>query len=273
MRELIYANKQNHIDLDVFECGTQICEPGHSFGPSIRTYYLIHYIHSGKGIFELDKKTYQLSEGQAFLICPNILAHYKSDMEDPWYYSWVVFHGTKAEYYLKQADITAENPVFEFKDRAFVKECCDKMLEAKQLGTGRDTFLLGLLYLLLSHHTECFSKHSHIEKGDHRKAMYIRKAISFIEMNFHNKINISDISRHVGLDMKYFCTLFSEQTKTSPYRYLIDIRLDKACTLLQNPLLSIGDISHAVGYEDQLMFSKIFKKYKGVSPRKYRMNC
>ena len=42
--------------------------------------------------------------------------------------------------------------------------------------------------------------------------------------------------------------------------------------LMQNPELTIGDISRSVGYEDPFQFSKIFKKIKGVSPSEFRNN-
>ncbi len=56
----------------------------------------------------------------------------------------------------------------------------------------------------------------------------------------------------------------------SPQEYLLSLKMEKACNLLTNLQLSIGDVSRQVGYEDQLTFSKIFKKSKGVSPKLYR---
>ena len=56
----------------------------------------------------------------------------------------------------------------------------------------------------------------------------------------------------------------------SPQEYLLSLKMEKACNLLTNLQLSIGDVARQVGYEDQLTFSKIFKKSKGVSPKLYR---
>ncbi|MGF7047731.1 AraC-like DNA-binding protein [Paenibacillus sp. DS2015] len=52
--------------------------------------------------------------------------------------------------------------------------------------------------------------------------------------------------------------------------YLIHFRVNKACELMMNSELSIGDISRSVGYDDPLLFSKIFKKVKGASPKHFR---
>jgi AraC-like DNA-binding protein len=58
----------------------------------------------------------------------------------------------------------------------------------------------------------------------------------------------------------------------SPQNFLINYRVERAVDLMQNPELTIGDISRSVGYEDPFQFSKIFKKIKGVSPSEFRNN-
>ncbi|HEX3027822.1 MAG TPA: helix-turn-helix domain-containing protein, partial [Clostridia bacterium] len=47
-------------------------------------------------------------------------------------------------------------------------------------------------------------------------------------------------------------------------------RVNKACELMRNAALSLADISRSVGYEDPLLFSKTFRKLKGLPPREYR---
>jgi transcriptional regulator GlxA family with amidase domain len=59
----------------------------------------------------------------------------------------------------------------------------------------------------------------------------------------------------------------------SPQNYLINFRLKKACDLLSGTNLSINELSNSVGYGDPFLFSKVFKKYKGISPRAYRTSA
>ena len=95
--------------------------------------------------------------------------------------------------------------------------------------------------------------------------------ISFdINNNYSSNIKISDIARHVGLNRSYFSNLFTKTLGVSPQEYLLSLRIEKACNLLEDFGLTIGEISMRVGYMDQLTFSKIFKKTKGVSPKLYR---
>ncbi|MDO5550738.1 MAG: helix-turn-helix transcriptional regulator, partial [Lachnospiraceae bacterium] len=58
----------------------------------------------------------------------------------------------------------------------------------------------------------------------------------------------------------------------SPQQYLLQYRLDMACQLLRTTELPIQDIAKRIGYDNQLTFSKMFKKKYEVSPKQYRMN-
>jgi AraC-like DNA-binding protein len=78
------------------------------------------------------------------------------------------------------------------------------------------------------------------------------------------------MAKSVGLNKNYFSTFFKENIGMTPQQYIIKYRINKACELMENKGLTIGDISRSVGYEDTLGFSKIFKKEKGMSPKKYR---
>jgi YesN/AraC family two-component response regulator len=65
----------------------------------------------------------------------------------------------------------------------------------------------------------------------------------------------------------YISKIFKEETGESPINYLIKIRLEKAKEILLNENSgSIKSIANHVGYDDVYHFSKLFKKYYGISP-------
>ena len=83
--------KKHSVDLYLCYCGMEECDPGHHYGPTSRSEYLIHYILSGKGIFQADGKTYQLRENNAFIICPDEVTYYQADIVE----TFLVMHGSK----------------------------------------------------------------------------------------------------------------------------------------------------------------------------------
>ena len=77
----------------VYYCGYEKCASGHSFGPAVRTQYLLHFVISGKGTYSVGGVTYPVKAGQAFLIKPSEVTYYQADREAPWEYMWMAFDG------------------------------------------------------------------------------------------------------------------------------------------------------------------------------------
>ena len=264
------ADNLGHTDLYVYQCGMEQCPCGHAYGPAVRDHYLIHYIHSGKGIFKIGDTIYQLKAGSGFLICPDIITFYKADDEDPWRYSWIGFHGIKAESYLKDANLTLENPIFQYDQDDFIEHCFIEMNNAYYLKRGGEVQRLAYLYLFLNKLIQLNPEGLYYDSADSRRDAYITQALQFIEMNYSRKITIDSISRHVGLNRSYFNSIFRSAMGLTLQEYLIEFRIRKACELLPNKDLTIGNISRSVGYNDPLHFSKIFKNVKGSTPTDYR---
>lgn len=86
----------NHTNIYIYQCGSPLCPPGHFYGPAVRNHYLIHYIHSGKEIFQVGDITYELKAGNGFLICPDIVTYYQADKEDP-SPSWLLVNWLNSE--------------------------------------------------------------------------------------------------------------------------------------------------------------------------------
>ncbi|WP_297566104.1 AraC family transcriptional regulator [uncultured Faecalibaculum sp.] len=99
---------------------------------------------------------------------------------------------------------------------------------------------------------------------------YIKEAITFIEQNYTRDFSIEDIAATLGIDRGYFGKLFKRATGQSPQQFLIQYRLIKAANLLKTTDLSIREVASSVGYENQLHFSRAFRKMYEVSPREYK---
>ena len=81
-------NYTNNIELSIFNCGLERCAPGQTWGPGIRDHYLIHLVVSGKGIFEVGGRTWEVSEGDLFFARPSQLIRYTADEVQPVPTSW-----------------------------------------------------------------------------------------------------------------------------------------------------------------------------------------
>ena len=264
----------NFLDLMPRQYGRELCESGHSFGPARRQHYLFHYIISGKGTLIANDETgdrcrYELSAGEGFLIFPGQVNTDFADIDDPWEYIWVEFDGVVAADELEHCGLSAAMPIY----RSASPELSDRMLdEMRYLVEHRDAPALQLVG-----HTYCFFDYflrsvdnPGLSVSNKLQEFYITQAISFIEHNYQSDITVEDIAEQTGLNRSYFGKVFKHIAGKSPQQYLIAFRMKKAAELLKLTALSIADVGRAVGYPNQLHFSRAFKNVYGISPRTWR---
>ena len=104
------ATAKELVSLSVYNVGYQLCDAGYQWGPGIRDHYLIHYVISGKGTYEVNHETHSLSAGDAFLVYPNTEIIYRADAKTPWEYAWVGFTGSDAATILQATDFSRKHP-------------------------------------------------------------------------------------------------------------------------------------------------------------------
>ena len=93
--------------------------------------------------------------------------------------------------------------------------------------------------------------------------------IENVENEYMNEINVDELVAGYGLSKNHFAKVFKKATNVAPHDYLIDFRIEKAKTLLQEGKYYVNEIAEMVGYPDYAYFSRIFKKKEGVSPKNY----
>ena len=98
----------------------------------------------------------------------------------------------------------------------------------------------------------------------------INKAIKYIEENYQQKLTLTSIAEYVNFSTNYLCKSFKEEVGVNLISYINNVRMKKAGEMLKQKDSMVKEISMNVGIEDQLYFSRLFKKYYGMSPSEYK---
>ncbi|SET97919.1 AraC family transcriptional regulator [Paenibacillus sp. NFR01] len=249
--------------------GKERCAPGHSVGPGVRDIYKVHFIHAGTGIVTVGERTYTLGAGQAFLIYPHIVTYYAADSHDPWTYSWAAFTGDEIARLLAATRLTPEHPVFPM-DGLLMPELYDRLTEAAALEDCLDLPLKAIMYdffALLLRTVPAAPENLPVPRI---KSRYVEECLHFLHAHYNENVTVEMMSASLKLDRKYLSALFKRSVGLPPQQYLLNYRMAKACELLAETRCTVGEISRSVGYQDPLLFSRMFKKVKQVSPSEYR---
>lgn len=108
--------------------------------------------------------------------------------------------------------------------------------------------------------------------SDHKKTDMVAEAIAYMKANYQNaELNMSALADYLKISGVTLAVEFKNAMGISPSDYLAIIRMENAKTLLKETQLRVKEISAAIGYEDDHVFMRRFKKYVGKTPGQYRM--
>ena len=238
-----FINKGISSDLIPIFFGGEKCKRGHSFGPHVRNYYIIHFCLSGCGTL-IDKfGEHQINAGELFIIRPSEITTYTADAINPWEYIWIAFEGKIAHLFDTDRSIYS-----------FPKEISQTLLTLVQKEETDSSIFISLLYRLI------YSIFTQKNNAD-----VIDKVIQYIDFNFMTDLTIKRLSLMFCFEQSYLYRLFKKKTQLSIKEYIIKTRMEQAKILLKNGY-TVGNTAFAVGYKDQFNFSKAYKKYFGVNP-------
>ena len=92
----------------------------------------------------------------------------------------------------------------------------------------------------------------------------------YLQEHMKEPFSAKEMERYFYLSYKHMAAVFKKEKQMTMQQYHTKLRMDEAGRLLESTLLSIGEISRLLGYEDMLYFSRIFHRSEGMSPTAYR---
>jgi len=249
----------SHTWLQINSCGIQ-----HQLGQGKLTFrkegrcdYHIVYIADGASEVEYAGNTTLLKHGFV-LYPPHMLQRYIE--HDHTRKLWIHFNGYYVEEILKEYGLNcgvhhmSPSPVCE---KLFVQLVAEHNQKAEL--SNEKALLLTFLNMLgksVNHRNTTNEK--------------IEEAISFITTHYTAEISISELAESCNVSQSRFLYLFKEKAGQSPHAYQQMLRIHNSMTLLASTKLQVTDISALSGYADPLYFSRVFRKYTGMSPKAYR---
>lgn len=265
-----YKTGENLLNsLSVYNVGYQKCDPEYQWGPGVRDHYCIHHILSGSGCYCTGIVSKHLEEGDTFILYPGVELRYQADADKPWEYAWAGFMGADAASLIRNTEFSRETPYI-LKGRIpteKIRDGLERIYNAKGNTYEAAVAMTGEMYSLLAvfmHYAE------HEEKEKAIQLTYAEKAESYIETNYSYPITVEEIASYVGISRSHLFRSFQNYMNRSPKEYLTEYRIKQACRLLRETDLSVSAIAYSVGFENNLYFSKAFRKQKGESPSEYR---
>jgi AraC-like DNA-binding protein len=229
--------------------------------------YQLLYVAEGSAHFVIHGTNHTVSKGGVVLYKPNEPQNYDYKLLDKPDIYWIHFTGRNVDQFLDQLELNEENPMT-LQNSDELPELFDKIITELRMSRYLNAEMTEAYFRQLM---ITISRINHID--DTTKQPYnslFDEVINHFNREYQSNINIAEYAANQHISCSWFIREFKKYTGYSPKQYITNLRIQHAKELLNNRYLSVNDVSALVGYENQLYFSRIFRKNTGMSPSEYR---
>lgn len=100
----------------------------------------------------------------------------------------------------------------------------------------------------------------------------LSQAISYMERHLSDSVTLTDIADCIYLSPRQVERLFLKYYRKSPMKYLQQLRMEHARSLLVHQKLSVSETAHQCGFSDASYFARVFRSFYGISPGEMRIS-
>ncbi|MCK9507400.1 MAG: AraC family transcriptional regulator [Pigmentiphaga sp.] len=220
----------------------------------------------GKGTIHYHNTVFNLKKNHVFIIPKQEQHAYQADRVNPWSIYWIHFKGVEEDLFSDILGRVIPLKNFRLQDRLSLFE---EMLHNLEMGYNPNN--LEYASICLKHFLATIKYQDQFaESYDNESEDIVQQSIYFMKQNLSGKIRLKEIANHIGYSTSHFSNLFKHKTSIPPMDYYNQLKIQKACSLLEFSNMKIKEIAYYLGFYDPFHFSKAFQDEMEISPKEYR---
>jgi AraC-like DNA-binding protein len=237
------------------------------WGRVLHEFQLI-YITKGKGVFKtIDRTPRSIEAGTVFMLFPEVWHWFSPTLKTGWDEYWVGFDGSYPYALVEEGFYTPKEPVFTvglhdslLKHFLNIIDLVHREPPGYQLQAGAAVVQILADILAIMRQNRQSSEAEQI----------VQKAKFIFEENKYAAIEMESIAQSLGLDYPQFRRIFKDYTGLPPYQYFLQIKINKAKSLLREQHFTVKEVAHMLSFENQYYFSRLFKRKTGITPSRWQ---
>jgi AraC-like DNA-binding protein len=223
----------------------------------------------GSGWYQIGKQRFEVGANEFFILPQHQEHSYGSSPDDPWSIYWVHFGGDALAAFNEVQEVQKNFRPELVRNTGEIIPIFQKIYKTLELGYSIDNLLFANMCLSQFLTLFIYNKR-HYASASNDRLDCVDSAIHFMQEHINDNISLISLSKAYNYSVSRFSNLFKQKTGYAPIDYFLQMKMQKACQLLDFSDRSIKDIAFSMGFEDPYYFSKRFRKIIGVSPKKYR---
>ena len=262
---------------DILKVGKEYCRPDKKHESLVREYYSIHFILDGYGTLCIGNKKYVLGRGTAFVLYAGEQYDYYPDAYKPWSYIWINLNQTREDDNLNElfaeCGFSKEKPYVIFNDYAQVANNFMELFNSYDGMFLQNLKCTGYFSLILSQLIEEKNRYAPVGVKGSLSYKYFADIITYINSNYRLNLSIGQIASDMSVSEKQIYSMFKKFINMTPIDYINRYRISNACIFLKQMDINVENVAVMVGIDNPKYFTRLFNKWKGMSPREYKKIC
>ena len=227
----------------------------------------LFYIAEGYAHFRIQGKNVTVGAGHLVLFHPGSPQYCLCVRKDCPNVYWICLTGNAVSKTLSELSLLQDKISFVGVSASFSALLEKIIRELHEKNFGRSVMCNGLAMELLAEFGRA-KKNAPMTVADAEYA--IQRTTEEIQKYYQETRSVENYAHMCNMSISWFIRQFKAYTGVSPQQYIIRVRMEKACRLLEETSFRVSEIALMVGYENPLYFSRLFKKNTGDSPSGYR---
>ncbi|MDN3670304.1 AraC family transcriptional regulator [Echinicola jeungdonensis] len=232
--------------------------------------YILIYCIEGKGTIKINQSSFQLTPNSFYIIESKQNHAYFSDEKNPWSIFWVHFTGVNAkEIFQRFRKQNNNQPIIIPFEKNRIAEF-EYMIDLFKNGISEEIFEYSSMLLHKTLGSFIYYSIKSNKKVQSSNEDLVNEIIDYLNQHIYDTVTIEEISRTFNKSSSTIFSLFKKKTGQSLIHFFNLLKVQKACELFNLTNMSVKEISYELNFQDPLYFSRLFKKYMGVSPSTYK---
>jgi AraC-like DNA-binding protein len=259
MQSIRYYLNGNNTNIEIKKCTNSV----HSTKAHFHNEVSIALIESGTSQTEIENKVYEFTDRTFLIIPPTIVHECNPTNLNNWNFRMLHInpHWFETAFNIQSSQLVFSNIKLQSQVYSTIIELFNN-LEKNIFNIEDESKLLDCISLLIDVNPS-------YKNYQITNLKLVNKLKEFLDLHYLNNVTLNDLVEVSGISKYYLIRQFENCYGLSPHKYLTTLRINHSKTLLKTKKLFV-DIALESGFYDQSHFTKCFKEYTGVTPKKYR---
>ncbi len=247
--------------------GCERCLPEFEVQRSDFDFHCIEFVAEGRGTYELKQETFTLRPGSVFSYGPDVPHRIRTDGNRPMLKYFLDFGGSDSGRLMRKYQLE-HGQCLQITDLHEVIELFELLIRNASSDAKHSLRICSLLVETLV----CKIAEKSIPGGrvDSRALTTFQRARTHILDNFLELKSISEVAKATHVNAAYLTRLFQRFNHTTPYQFLMRLKMSRAAALLLIPGKLVKEVANEMDFTDPFHFSRSFKSIYGVSPEQFK---